>query len=95
MNDQIACPRCQIGNLQPVSATYTCLHNHALLSVPNMPAWKCDICQYLEFDYDALGRVDALTGRFGPPDDPVRPASKLPSVDSETAEAKLPHRLKP
>jgi YgiT-type zinc finger domain-containing protein len=95
MNDQIACPRCQIGNLQPVSATYTCVQNGMLLSVPNMPAWKCDICQYEEFDYDALGRVEALTGHFGPPDDRTRPASKLPSVDSETAEPKLPHRLKP
>ncbi len=95
MTDEIACPRCQIGNLQPVSATYTCVHRGMLLSVPNMPAWKCDICQYQEFDYDGLARVEALAGRFGPPDDPVRPASKLPTVDADAAENKLPHRLKP
>lgn len=95
MTDQIACPRCQIGNLQPVTATYTAVQNGMLLSVPNMPAWQCDICQYQEFDFDALGRVEALVGHFGPPDERARPAAKLPSVDADAPENKLPHRVKP
>jgi len=90
-----SCPRCQIGYLQPEKATYAYVHNGMLLSVPNMPAWKCDICQYQEFDYDAITQVEALVGHFGLPDDPVRPASKLPTVDSDAAETKLPHRIKP
>ena len=95
MNEQIACPRCQIGNLQADKATYTCIHNGMLLSVPNMPVWKCDLCEYEEFDYDALTRVEALVGHFGPPDEPNRPASKLPQVDSDVTDTNLPHRIKP
>jgi hypothetical protein len=95
MTEQVACPRCQIGNLQTETATYTSIHNGALLSMPNIPVWKCDICQYTEFDYDTLTQIEALTGRLGMPDDPVRPASKLPAVDTDLNDANLPHRLKP
>jgi YgiT-type zinc finger domain-containing protein len=95
MSEQAACPRCQIGNLQPHTATYSAIHNGMLLSVPNTPVWKCDICQYTEFDYDTLTRLEALTGRFGMPDDRAPQASKLPAVDTETTENKLPSRIKP
>jgi hypothetical protein len=65
------------------------------LSVPNVPAWKCDICQYQEFDYDVLTWVEALVGHVGIPTDAVRPASKLPAVDTDTTDTgkKLPHRV--
>jgi len=95
MTEHVGCPRCQIGNLHAEKATYTCIHNGMLLSVADMPAWKCDICQYTEFDYGALTQIEALTGHMGIPEDPVRPASKLPAVDTESTETKLPHRLKP
>lgn len=95
MSEQTACPRCQIGNLQPSTATYSATHHGMLLSVPNTPMWKCDICQYTEFDYDTLARLEALTGRFGMPDDHAPRTSKLPAVDAETPESKLPHRIKP
>ena len=90
-----SCPRCQIGYLHAEKATYSYVHNGMLLSVPNMPAWKCDICQYQEYDYDALTQIEALVGHFGLPNDPVRPASKVPTVDSDVTETKLPHRIKP
>jgi len=95
MNDQVACPRCQIGYLHPDKATYTSVQNGMLLSVPNMPIWKCDLCAYEEFDYDTLTKIEALVGHFGLPDDPVRPASKLPQVDSEITDTKISHRIKP
>ena len=95
MTDQIACPRCLIGNLLADRATYTSVHSGMLLSVPNMPVWKCDLCEYQEYDYDAIVELEALVGRFGMPDDPVRPSSKLPAVDSDVSENNLPHRIKP
>ena len=95
MTDQINCPRCQIGSLHAETATYSAIHHGMLLSVPNTPVWKCDICQYTEYDYDTLSQLEALTGRFGLPDDRARPASKLPALDTDTAENNLPHRLKP
>ncbi len=95
MTEKVPCPRCQIGFLQPELATYSCVHHGMLLSVPRMPAWKCDICQYQEFDYDAMTQIEALAGDFGVPDDPVRPASKQIPVDADVAESNLPHRAKP
>ena len=95
MTEHVACPRCQIGNLHTETATYTCVHNGMLLSVPDMPLWKCDICQYTEFDYATMTQIEALAGHLGIPEDPVRPASKVPTVDTETTETKLPNRLKP
>ncbi len=95
MNEQYACPRCLIGNLHIEQATYTSIHNGMLLSVPKMSVWKCDLCSYQEFDYDTLTKIEALVGRFGPPDDPVRREPKVSKVDSEAADAKLSHRVKP
>jgi hypothetical protein len=66
-----------------------------LLSVPNMPLWKCDLCEYQEYDYDALTQLEALVGRFGMPDDPVRRASKIPPLDSDSLDQNLPNRIKP
>ncbi len=95
MTDQVACPRCQIGNLQATTGTYTSIQNGMLLSVPNMPVWKCDVCQYQEFDYDAITRVEALVGHLGLPDDPERRASTLPTFDSDVPENNHSHRVKP
>jgi YgiT-type zinc finger domain-containing protein len=95
MTDQVACPRCQIGNLQAETGTYSGIHNGMLLSVPNMPVWKCDLCEYQEFDYDALTNIEALAGRFGMPDDPVRPTSKRTPLDSDSLDQNLPSRIKP
>ncbi len=95
MTEQAACPRCQIGNLHPSMATYSCIHNGMLLTVPNTPVWKCDICQYTEFDYDTLTQLEALTGRYGLPDERVRQPSKPAPLDTDVNENNLPHRIKP
>ena len=95
MTENAACPRCLIGYLHAETATYSCVQNGLLISVPHMPAWKCDICQYQEFDFEALMQIEALIGHVGLSDDPVRPASKLPSVDADVADNNLPHRVKP
>lgn len=95
MSDQVACPRCQIGNLHATTATYSDIYNGMLLSVPNVLAWKCDLCDYLEFEYDALAQIEALVGHSGLPDDHTRSASKLPPRDADVQDNNLPHRLKP
>lgn len=95
MTDQIACPRCQIGNMHATTGTYSAVYLGALLSVPNVPAWKCDVCEYLEFDYEALMQIEALVGHFGLPDEHDRRQSKRPPFDSDVQDKNLPHRLKP
>lgn len=56
------CPHCHMGYLKPTTQTYVALVNDLLLSAPDMPGWKCDICQFLEFDEDMMFRLDALVG---------------------------------
>lgn len=96
MSDTAApsCPRCQIGHLQSTKATYSYVHNGLFVSVPNMPAWKCDICQYQEFDYDAMIRIEVLVGQLSLPTDSPRPAAKLPAYDVESMEGTPSHRAK-
>jgi hypothetical protein len=65
------------------------------LSVPNVPAWKCDICQYLEFDDHAMIQLELLVGHSGLPADSDRRAAKLPPLDADAPEGKRPPRMKP
>ncbi|MBE2272284.1 MAG: hypothetical protein IAE80_28875 [Anaerolinea sp.] len=89
-----SCPRCQIGHLQVGSATYSCVQQGVFLSVPNVPSWTCDICQYREFDFDALIRIEALVGQLGPASDADLQTAKRPPVDNEVID-KRPPRIKP
>lgn len=90
-----ACPRCQIGYLQPGLTTYSGIYHGTLLSVPNVPTWTCDICQYQEYDDVAMLHLEALVGDFTPPADTIRPASKPQSRESELTEKKPTPRFKP
>ena len=54
------CPRCQIGRCSLKSATYTRLHNGMIVSVPDMPAYLCDVCGYQEFDGGAMSDLIAM-----------------------------------
>ena len=88
-----SCPRCQIGYLQPEKATYAYVHNGMLLSVPNMPAWKCDICQYQEFEHQTIARLEALLGIRDSSPDLQRNTPKIASI--EPSEPTSARRMKP
>lgn len=66
------CPYCQIGFCQPSRDTYTRIYRGMLVSIPDMLVWICDICQYQEFDREALARLETLMG-----EDPGRPKTSL------------------
>jgi len=38
-----------------------------LVSVPNTPAWECDVCHEREFDPAGIQRIEMLVGQAGPP----------------------------
>ncbi|GAB4569687.1 MAG: hypothetical protein Kow0077_02630 [Anaerolineae bacterium] len=61
------CPVCQVGRLQPRNVTYTQLYGQTLVSVPNTPAHVCDFCHAVEYDAEAVSRVELLVGHSGPP----------------------------
>ena len=56
----------------------TCLDSQ-LLSIPDVANWTCDICQYSEFDPEAIHGIELITGvlimSLDPPTQPARPPS--------------------
>ncbi len=95
MSDEaFLCPCCQIGYCQPGTGTYLRMVGDKLASVPDMPAWTCDVCNYQEFDREEVMRLEMLLGQ---PDEPgadsQRINAKLPTLD--TTDALSPRRAKP
>lgn len=77
-NDSITCPACLVGRLHPQLVTYSAVYNRTLVSVPNMPAWKCDFCHAIDYDEVLITRVEALIGQSGPPPNRHRPKVQPP-----------------
>jgi hypothetical protein len=88
-----ACPRCQIGHLHQAKATFIAMYLGVLLSIPDLDAWMCDICQYREFDYTALSQVELLTGPLTSDADMIRPMPRASSID--LPDLSKSQRLKP
>lgn len=64
------CPECQTGVLRLRYITYFTWLSAELITVPNFPAWVCDVCGMREYDLRAVKWLNTLlnpeTGRSGP-----------------------------
>lgn len=64
---QGSCPECQTGILRLQYLTYFTWLNGELITVPNFPAWVCDVCGMREYDGRAVNWLNTLlspeTGR--------------------------------
>jgi YgiT-type zinc finger domain-containing protein len=62
-----ACPECQTGIMRMRHLTYFTWLNEELITVPNFPAWVCDLCGRRDYDYRAISWLNTLlhpeTGR--------------------------------
>jgi len=45
------CPECLAGVMRMEAVTYFTWLDEELVTVPNFPAWVCDMCGRREFDY--------------------------------------------
>lgn len=54
------CPECPAGVMHLDLITYFTWLNEELITVPNFPAWVCDICGRREFDPSAIRWLNAL-----------------------------------
>lgn len=54
------CPECQTGMLHLEHITYFTWLNDELVTVPNFPAWVCDLCGRREYDSRAIKWLNAL-----------------------------------
>ena len=61
------CPECPAGVMRLEFITYFTWLNDELITVPNFPAWVCDMCGRREFDTRAITWLNTLlqpsTGR--------------------------------
>jgi YgiT-type zinc finger domain-containing protein len=82
------CSECQAGILRLQYITYFTWLNDELITVPNFPAWVCDVCGRREYDPRAINWLNTLllpeTGRRTQskrqrrPPHPDRPARQRP-----------------
>jgi YgiT-type zinc finger domain-containing protein len=77
MSDHFVCPTCRMGHLDLRLTTYVRQYGETLISVPNTPAWVCDVCQERHFDPSSVQRIELLIGQAGPPPNRYRPAPKV------------------
>jgi len=54
------CSECQAGVLQLEYITYFTWLNEELVTVPNFPAWVCDVCGRREYDSRAVAWLNTL-----------------------------------
>lgn len=54
------CPECQTGVQSLRYLTYFTWLNEELVTVPNFPAWVCDVCGRREYDTRAITWLNTL-----------------------------------
>jgi YgiT-type zinc finger domain-containing protein len=54
VQDSFQCTECQAGVMHLRHITYFTWLNEELVTVPNFPAWICDICGRREYDIRAI-----------------------------------------
>ncbi len=94
--DELICPRCQIGLCQPDQITYVHLYGGALLSVPNMQVYVCDVCGFQEFEETAFEQLEMLMldNPFAPTEMQFMNQARTLET-AEMVEVAKPHRSKP
>ena len=66
---QSLCIECQTGVLRSKRLTYFTWFNEELVTVPNFPAWVCDVCGRREYDSKAIVWLNTLLNHeAGKPD---------------------------
>ncbi len=54
------CKECIAGVMRPQYITYFTWLNDELITVPNFPAWICDLCGKREYDQHAISWLTTL-----------------------------------
>lgn len=87
------CRECQVGTLQSRPVSYFTVQDGQLISVPDFPAWVCDVCGSTEYDSTALVELHAMleANRHS-----LRPRRRLrPKGDAEPPRPTVDPRRRP
>jgi YgiT-type zinc finger domain-containing protein len=56
----IPCNECQAGQMHRRFLTYFTWLDDELITVPDFPAWVCDVCKRREYDLHALNQLNLM-----------------------------------
>ena len=87
----LPCPECQGGRMHRKAVTYMTYIGDELISVPNFPAWVCDVCGRREYDNQALNQLSLLLS----PNAGRNPGRKPRLSRHEGNKPKEPRTIKP
>jgi YgiT-type zinc finger domain-containing protein len=54
------CPECHAGHMETNHITYFTWLAGELITVPDFPAWVCDVCGRREYDGQAIAQLNIL-----------------------------------
>ena len=78
------CPECQAGIMSVEHITYFTWLSGELITVPDFPAWVCDMCGRREYDSQAVSWLNILlnskTGKLNRPSPRRTPSQDQPPV---------------
>ena len=82
--EKYTCPECQAGVLNVEHITYFTWLSGELITVPDFPAWICDMCGRREYDSQAVSWLNILlnsnTGKIKKPTSQNTPTQDQPPV---------------
>ena len=82
----IPCSECNIGQMHKTNVTYFTWLNDEMITVPDFPAWVCDICGKREYDHEALNQLALL---LRPMKDYHPPMAAANQKDKERSQARI------
>lgn len=86
-HSMIPCSECSIGMMHKARVTYFTWLADEMITVPDFPAWICDVCGKREYDVEALNNLALLLSPL-PSKAPARRKQKsVQTSDSPTASA--------
>jgi len=88
--ESFPCERCHAGMLQPRLIPYFTWLGKELITVPNFPAWICDVCGRREYDEQAIQWLNTLLNpEAGKPTQPQRGGTPFPRPHSSAPQTRL------
>jgi YgiT-type zinc finger domain-containing protein len=82
-HSMLPCSECNIGMMHKTRVTYFTWLADELITVPDFPAWICDVCGKREYDAEALNRLALLLS-------PLPPKVRRPRVKKTAAKSDSP-----
>ncbi len=87
----IPCFECSAGKMKKKLVTYMTMMGEELISVPDFPAWVCDMCGSQSYDTTAMRQLMFLlnpnAGKPTPRKAPINPRADMPGSESRPSDS--------